>query len=213
MFKDRADAGRKLAEALVKYKNHDVVVLAIPKGGMEIGYFVAQSLGVPLSLIFVRKLPNPQNPESGFGAVAEDGTVFIHEHAASLVPLHLIDWIIEETMKEIRRRARSLRGDEPFPDISGKTIILVDDGIAMGSTMRAAIRMCRNKNAGRIVIASPVTGKTQKEILELYADEVVILDTPHRFMAVADAYQSWYDVTDDEARSIMERNRQPLAVV
>jgi putative phosphoribosyl transferase len=213
MFKDRADAGKKLAETLEKYKNHDVVVLAIPKGGIEVGYEIANHLNVQLSLIMVRKLPNPQNPEAGFGAIAEDGTVFIHEHAASLVPLHLIEWIIEETRKELRRRARVLRGDEPFPDITGKTVILVDDGIALGSTMRVAIRMCRNKNAGRIVVAAPVTGEMQKAMLEKLADEVVILEIPRRFAAVADAYQNWHDVSDNEAKHIIEKNSRPLAAV
>jgi putative phosphoribosyl transferase len=211
MFEDRRDAGERLARALEKYRDkparpagESVIVLAIPRGGVKVAYHVAKHLNAQLEIIVARKLPFPDNPESGFGAVAEDGSTFIFEDAAAWLPQKTVEAIIERQKKEIERRIAVLRKGRPLPDIAGKTVILVDDGIAMGSTMRAAIAMCKKKKAARIVVATPVTGRdTAQEIAEL-VDEIVVLETPLFFRAVAQVYRNWYDVPDSEVLTIIE---------
>lgn len=207
MFADRRDAGRKLAMALKKYRDHNVLVLAIPRGGVEVGYQVAQYLNADFSILVSRKLPFPDNPEAGFGAIAEDGSVFIAADAALWLPGEQIEHIGKDQIKEINRRIEVLRKGEPLPEIAGRTVILVDDGLAMGSTMRAAIMLCRKKMAGRIVVAVPVAGKRVADEFSQIADEIVVLEMPRNFMAVAQVYENWYDVSDAEVLDIMQRRR------
>ncbi|MFQ5953323.1 MAG: phosphoribosyltransferase, partial [Candidatus Omnitrophota bacterium] len=158
MFEDRKDAGEKLARALDKYKDKGAIILAIPRGGVEVGYQVAKHLNAEFSIIIARKLQFPDNPEAGFGAIAEDGSAFIFEFAKDLFSKEMIGKIAEGEQREIKRRVEILRGGEPLPDIKGKVVIIVDDGIAMGSTMRTAIMLCKNKKAAKIVVGSPVAG-------------------------------------------------------
>lgn len=139
MFDNRKDAGEKLGRALEKYRDKGVLVLAIPKGGVEVGYEVTKYLNAEFSIIISRKLPFPDNPESGFGAVAEDGSMFIFDFAKDFFPPEMIDSILSEQRSEIERRIAVLRKGKPLPEIKGRTVILVDDGIAMGSTMRASL--------------------------------------------------------------------------
>ncbi len=204
VFRDRKDAGEKLARKLQKYKDQDVLVLAIPRGGVEVACEVSRYLHSPMSLLITRKLPFPDNPESGFGAIAEDGSIFTFSNAAMWLSRQNIDRIIHEQTEEISRRALILRKGDPLPDITGRTIILVDDGLAMGSTMRASIMLCRKRNAGRIVVAVPVAGSEVAEDIGNLVDEIVVLETPRDFMAVAQVYMNWYDVSDDEVLEIME---------
>lgn len=206
MFADRKDAGRQLGHALNKYKGHDALVLAIPRGGVEVGYYVAEELGIPLSLVVVRKLPWPYNPESGFGAVAEDGSVYFIDRAESQLHAKHIEEILTAQKKEVKRRIEALRNDEPLPEITGKTVILVDDGIAMGSTMRAAIKLCHNKHAASIVVAAPVAGPDTAADMAKLVDDVVILEIPPFFRAVAEVYQNWYDVPDEEVIALLSKN-------
>ena len=203
MFEDRKDAGKKLASALMKYKDKDVLVLAIPRGGVEVAYEVAKTLSAKLDIVVSKKLPLPENPEAGFGAIAEDGSIFINEIATRYLNPETIDQIKAEQVHEIRRRINVLRSGKPLTSINNKTIILVDDGIAMGSTMRAAIMLCKNKGAKKIIVASPVAGpETVREISRL-VDEMVILEKPIFFQAVAQVYVNWYDVSDSEVVQIM----------
>ena len=204
MFDDRRDAGRQLAKALADYQDKDVVVLAIPRGGVEVGYQVARALDADFSLVVVRKLPFPDNPEAGFGAIAEDGSTVIIERATYGLFRESIERIIEFQREEIERRVQVLRGGDPLPDLKGKTVILVDDGIAMGSTMRAAIKLCENQGAGRIVVAVPVTGERVAQEIGARVDEIVVLEKPPFFRAVAQVYRNWYDVSDREVLHIME---------
>ncbi len=205
MFEDRKDAGEKLAEALHAYKDKDALVLAIPKGGIEVGYQVAKALNAGFSIIITRKLPYPDNPEAGFGAIAEDGSTFIFEFAAYELLPHNIERVAEEQRQEITRRIAILRQGKPLPKITDRIVILVDDGIAMGSTMRASIKLCKNQNAGKIVVAAPVAGpRVVKELTEL-VDDIVVVETPPFFRAVAQVYRNWYDVSDQEAIEILER--------
>jgi putative phosphoribosyl transferase len=207
-FQDRADAGRQLARALEQYRDQQVLVLAIPRGGVQVAYWVAHHLRADLSVVISRKLPFPDNPEAGFGAVAEDGSTYLDQEAAGWLPKSTVRSIIRDQEEEIRRRKSVLRGDRPLPLIAGRTVILVDDGIAMGSTMRASISLCRRQRAGRIVVASPVCGAATAQELERLADEVVILTTPAFFRAVAQVYENWYDVSDEEAIGILNKWQQ-----
>ena len=207
MFEDRMDAGEKLARALKKYRNKNVLVLAIPRGGVEVGYRVAEYLNAGFSIVVSRKLPYPDNPEAGFGAIAEDGSTFIFEDAKRWLSKETIDRIIKEQKQEIKRRVMVLRKGKPLPGIINKTIILVDDGIAMGSTMQAAIMLLRNKKAGKIIVASPVSGKKVAEEIGEGVDEIMVLEKPEFFQAVAQVYRNWYDVSDREVIEIMDRRR------
>jgi putative phosphoribosyl transferase len=205
MFQNRKDAGKRLAKALEKYRNKNALVLAIPRGGVEVGYEIAKYLNSEFSILVSRKLPYPDNPESGFGAIAEDGNTFIFEDAASWLSEETIARIMEEQRGEIERRIKTLRKGKPLPEIKNRTVILVDDGIAMGSTMRASITLCKNRKAGKIVIAAPVSGTETAEEIGRMVDEIVILEMPLFFQAVAQAYINWYDVSDKEVIGIMER--------
>ncbi|MFP4345162.1 MAG: phosphoribosyltransferase [Anaerolineales bacterium] len=207
MFEDRKDAGQQLARALEPYKDEGVLVLAIPKGGAEVGYEVADHLDAEFAFLIARKLPYPNNPEAGFGAVAEDGSLYVSRRAATALPDNLIQVIIDQQREEIERRIEVLRQGRPLPSLKERTVILVDDGIAAGSTMRAAIALCRNQYAGKIVVAAPVSGESVARDLEEMVDEVVILEQPPFFRAVAQVYEKWYDVSDEEAIEILERWR------
>jgi predicted phosphoribosyltransferase len=214
MFKNRKDAGQQLAEALdPQYRAdggpQDVLVLAIPRGGVEVGYQVAKRLNADFSLLVTRKLPFPHNPESGFGALAEgaDDNVFIFDHAAQGLSGRTIDRIVAAQKEEIKRRVRVLRRGQPLPRIARRTVILVDDGIAMGSTMRASVNLCHNRGAGSVVVAVPVAGPRVKRAFEALVDDLVVLESPPFFRAVAQVYENWYDVSDQEVLDIMARWR------
>jgi predicted phosphoribosyltransferase len=204
MFKDRKEAGFRLGEALRKFKGQEPVVLSIPKGGLEIGYEVAKTLQCPLSVLITRKLPFPEYPESGFGAVAEDGSTFIVPGMDKKIPQSTFEDVYREQVDEIKRRVSILRGGKPLPDITGKTVILTDDGIAMGSTMMASINFCRKRNDARLIIASPVASPATASAIGKEVDDAVILVKPGDFQAVAQVYDDWYDVSDMEALSILE---------
>ena len=204
MFADRKDAGQKLARAVEKYRADRPLVLAIPKGGVEVGYEVAKHLGCEFSILIARKLPFPDNPEAGFGAVAEDGSTFINDYAARGLSQHTIDRILKQQRREIKRRIAALRKGRPLPQIADRTVILIDDGIAMGSTMRAAVSLCKNKKAKKIVVASPVAGPSTAAELARIVGDVVVLEKPAFFRAVAQAYASWYDVCDEEVIRILQ---------
>ena len=205
MFQDRRDAGQRLAAALETYRNKHALVLAIPRGGVEVGYQVAQYLAAGFSIVISRKLPFPDEPEAGFGAVAEDGSTFINPQAAHWVDQDMIARIVEQQKREIKRRVDVLRKGLPLPGIENQIVVLVDDGIAMGSTMRVSIDLCRNRQARKIIVAVPVTGRqVEKEIGKL-VDEIVVLEKPRFFHAVAQVYKNWYDVSDEEVIQIMDQ--------
>ncbi len=209
MFKNRKDAGEKLAGALKKYEAENPLILAIPRGGVEVGLQVARELNADFSLIIARKLPFPDNPEAGFGAIAENGSTFIFEDAYYWLAGENIERIKQQQIAEIERRVKALRGGNPLPDMKGRTVILIDDGIAMGSTMRAAIELCKNREARKIVVAVPVAGREVAEEIERKVDELVVLEIPAYFRAVAQAYERWYDVSDEEVLDLLrERIRE-----
>lgn len=204
MFADRIDAGRQLAAALHSYRSRSPIVLAIPRGGVIVGREVAAFLDAELSIIISRKLPYPDNPEAGFGAVAEDGSIYLIPGAEYDVPDSVRAAIIAEQRQVVERALQRLRGGAPLPELTGRTVILVDDGIAMGSTMRAAVICCRNHQAATIVVAAPVAGPQVVRELRQHVDDVVVLLVPRYFRAVAQAYQRWWDVSDEEALAALE---------
>ena len=203
MFEDRKDAGIKLAKALGKYKGKGVLVLAIPRGGVQVGLEVAKHLEADFSILVARKLPYPNEPEAGFGAIAEDGSIVMLEDAAQGIPKRLVDDIIKGENAEIKRRIAVLRNGRPLPPIKDRTVILVDDGIAMGSTIRASIILCRNFLAKKIVVAVPVAGENARGI-EPMVDELIVLEKPIFFRAVAQVYRNWHDVSDEEVLTLMK---------
>jgi predicted phosphoribosyltransferase len=208
VFRDRKDAGRRLGDALLSFQQENPLVLAIPRGGVEVGFQVALRLEAPLAILVARKLPLPGNPEAGFGAIAEDGSTFLVEDMAGIIGPRVVEETICRQKQEIQRRIQILRKGEPLPPLEGRTVIVLDDGIAMGSTIRAAIAMCRNQKVKRIVAAAPVASPSTAEDLKKIADEVVILEKPPHFRAVAQVYEDWYDVTDEEVLRIMAEYRR-----
>jgi len=205
IFRNREDAGRRLGKALEKYRDKKVLVLGIPRGGVEVAFHAAKYLHADLSILVARKLPYPDNPEAGFGALAEDGSAVLSEDARFAPSEDEIRRIGREQEEEIHRRIRVLRKGKPLPEIAGRTVILIDDGLAMGSTMKAAIALCRKRNAAKIVVAVPVAGdRVAREIGKL-VEETVILEKPVPFFAVAQAYADWYDVPDEEVVDLLSR--------
>jgi predicted phosphoribosyltransferase len=204
LFNDREDAGKQLAEALRKYKEKKPLVLAIPRGGVEVGVQVARFLEAEFSIIVARKLPYPDTPESGFGAIAEDGSLYLQSDARYWLPEVAIQAIIQEQTEEMNRRISILRQGKPLPKIFNKTIILVDDGIAMGSTMHASVMLCKNKKAKSIIVAAPVAGERVAMELEQSVDDVMILEKPLPFHAVVQVYRYWHDVSDKEVLNLLK---------
>jgi len=201
VFKDRIHAAELLAKKLWKYKGEDAVVLAIPAGGVPVGYRIAVDLQLPLDLLVVRKLPIPYNPEAGFGALTTDGTIVLNELVVEELGLtkEEIDMYASERMREIKERMGKFRGDRPFPDLKERTAIIVDDGLASGYTMTAAILSARKHQPKRIVVAVPTAHLGALEKISPYADEIICLNIRSGFLfAVADAYLKWYDLDDSE---------------
>ncbi|MGZ8891068.1 MAG: phosphoribosyltransferase [Nitrososphaeraceae archaeon] len=205
MFIDRKDAGIKLAKALNKYKARNILVLAIPRGGVEVGFEVAKYLNSDFDILISRKLPIPDNSEAGFGAIAEDGSIYLDERASSWISETEFERIKSEQLNEIKRRIKVLRNNRPLQEVKNRIVILIDDGLAMGSTMKASIQFCRNNNAKEIVVAVPVAGQDTLEDIKRLVDEIIVLEVPYYFKAVAQIYLNWHDVTDQEVIEIMNK--------
>ncbi|MCL4436714.1 MAG: phosphoribosyltransferase [Thaumarchaeota archaeon] len=200
VFRDRVDAGKRLADKLSRYQSKDVVVLAIPRGGVVVGFEVAGDLGAPLSVIIPRKMGAPGNPELAIGAVTEEGDTYIDSTIVrSLgVTQSYIDEVKQQEVEEIKRRMKTYLGDRPRPELKGKIVILVDDGIATGATMKAAIRTVRRHDPAELVVAVPVAPPETAESLKELADSVVCLETPSFFYAIGQFYQEFDQVGDTE---------------
>lgn len=201
LYKDRLDAGKKLTERLRKYKNKDVLVFAIPRGGVPVGYEVAKFLEAPLDVIVARKLHIPWEPEAGFGALAPDGTMVLNEEMVADLGIDekIIKEVKKEVLEEIRRREKVYRGEKPFPEIKNKTVIVVDDGLASGYTMIAAVKFLRKKEPKKIIVAVPTASESAYHEVKGVADEVITLYTQKGYpYAVASFYKEWYDLSDEE---------------
>ncbi len=212
IFSDRVEAGRRLAEALREYEGKEVVVLAIPRGGVVVGYQVAKRLGAPLDVIAPRKIGAPHNPELAIGAVAEDGTIILDEGLVrSLgVPESYIGEESERQREEIRRRLRLYRGEAPYPELKGHVVILVDDGVATGSTAKAALASIRRRGPEEVVVAIPVAPPSTARELEEEADRVVCLYTPEPFYAIGQFYRDFSQTSDEEVVGLLELNREEV---
>jgi len=201
IFENRQDAGRQLAEKLSGYKGQPVIVLAIPNGGVPVALEVALALEADLDLVISRKIPIPLSPEAGFGAIADDGTIILNEIAVKSIGLsrQQIEYEASKVRAEIKQRSLLYRGNRPLVSVSGKTVIIIDDGLASGFTMMAAVQSVRRRRPKEIIVAVPTASAIALKQVERVADKVVTCVTGYmpRF-AVADFYHRWYDLGDDE---------------
>lgn len=204
MFHDRHDAGRQLAAALNEYKGkNDVIILALPRGGVVVGAEVARALELPLDIVVPRKIGAPGNPEFAIGAITETGKGIFDEETirAYGIPKEYIDETVAKEQKEAQRRLQTYRGNRPPLIFRGKTAILVDDGIATGFTMKAAIASVRTKGVKEIVVAVPVGARDSIDEIKRIADTVLCLDAPSFFGAVGQCYEEFGQTTDEEVIS------------
>ena len=210
-FRDRADAGRQLGEALKpRYGDRpDVLVLALPRGGVPVAYEVARILKAPLDIFVVRKLGVPGHEELAMGAIATGGVRVLNEDVVRQLGIddEAIDAIAAQEQRELERRERAYRGDRPAHDVRGQTVILVDDGLATGSTMRAAVASLRQQGPARIVVAVPVASTEACEELGAEADETVCGATPRPFQGVGRWYQDFSQTSDDEVHELLAQAR------
>jgi len=209
MFEDRADAGKQLGNALQpRYGDRaDVIVLALPRGGVPVGFEVAHILNAPLDVFVSRKLGVPGHEELAMGAIASGGAIVFNEDVVrSLgIPRQAIDRVIERERIELERRECAFRGDRPPRDFRGRTVILVDDGLATGASMHAAIQAVRTQNPAAVVVAVPAAARETCLRLRSYADAVVCLETPEPFYAVSSWYEDFEQTSDDEVRELLAR--------
>jgi len=210
IFENRQDAGRQLAAELNEYSGQPVVVLAIPNGGVPVALEVASALNANLDLIICRKIPMPLNPEAGFGAIADDGTIILNEELVKSIGLsqQQIEYEASKVRAEIKRRSLLYRGDRPLVRVSGKIVMIIDDGLASGVTMMAAVKSVRRRRPEEIVVAVPCASAIAVKQLDKVADKVLTCTTGFmpRF-AVADFYRRWYDLSDDEVIQYLKQWR------
>jgi len=207
-FRNRTDAGRQLAEKLAAYANRpDVLVLALPRGGVPVAVELARALGAPLDVFLVRKLGVPGYEELAMGAVATGGVRVLNDEIVRGLGIseHEIDAVVARELRELSRHDRLYRSDRPPSDVAGRTVILVDDGLATGATMRAAIAAVRQQQPARIVVAVPTASPDTCEALKAEADDVVCAMTPEPFLAVGHWYEDFTQTTDDEVRELLAR--------
>jgi len=208
IFRDRTDAGRRLAAALRPYADDPgVIVLALPRGGVPVGYEVARGLGAPLDVFLVRKLGVPGREELAMGAIASGGVRVVNREVVRELGLAQqdLDEAAAHEADEMRRREEAYRDDRPAPDLRGKTVILVDDGLATGSTMRAAVAAVRRLGPSKVVVAVPVGAAETCREFRAIADDVVCVETPDPFFAVGGWYRDFSQTTDDEVRELLAR--------
>ena len=197
MFADREEAGRRLAETLSEYRGKDALVLALPRGGVVLGAVIARALSLPLDIIAVRKIGHPSAPEFALGAVDEEGTRILNEEEAAMVDP---DWLASETarqMKEAKRRSRVYRSGKVHAHMSGKTAIIVDDGVATGLTMRLAVKVAKVHMPKRVIVATPVSSSEAAEEILKDADEFVVLEPPEEFLGAVGAHYIRFDQVED----------------
>lgn len=208
IYRDRADAGKRLAEQLREYANRDdVIVLGLPRGGVPVAFEVARSLGVPLDIMLVRKLGVPGHEELAMGAIASGGVRVLNEDVVYEIGIgdELIERVTTREQAELERRERAYRNNRPEPDLRGKTVILVDDGLATGATIRAAAQAARQHDARKVIIAAPVGAHETCERLRDVADDVVCAATPAFFIAIGSWYEDFSQTTDAEVTEILTR--------
>ncbi len=213
IYRDRSEAGKQLAARLTKYADRDdVLVLALPRGGVPVGFEVARQLRVPLDIFLVRKLGVPGHEELAMGAISTGGVRVLNEDTIDYlrIPASVIDAVAASESRELERRERAYRGDQPEPDVRGKVVILVDDGLATGSTMRAAAAALRQQEPARIVVAVPVSAPQTCDEYRIGVDEIICAKTPEPFYGVGLWYEDFSQTTDEEVRELLERARNEI---
>ncbi|MGJ0428211.1 phosphoribosyltransferase [Methylobacter sp.] len=206
-FEDRAYAGRLLGQALAKYANRpDVIVLALPRGGVPVGFEAAQAINASLDIMLVRKLGTPGHEELAMGAIASGGiTVFNAELVSRLhIGPELMEAAIKREQQELERREQAYRGNHPLPVVENRHVILVDDGLATGASMRAAVAALRQRNPASVIVAIPVAPPDTVAMLKEEADEVICLAMPEPFSAVGRWYKDFSQTTDEDVKSLLE---------
>jgi putative phosphoribosyl transferase len=206
IFQDRTDAGQQLAERLLSYaRRDDVIVLGLPRGGVPVAFEVAQRLAVPLDVFVVRKLGLPGHEELAMGAIAPGGVRVLNEDVLYVVPdaQSIVEMVTAIEREELERRERNYRNDRPPADFNGRTVILIDDGLATGATMRAAVAALRQQGAAKIIVAAPVGAPGTCQDLKNAADEVICLQTPAAFIGVGQYYADFSQTTDEEVRELL----------
>jgi len=210
IYENRRDAGIKLAEKLTAFKNTPVVVLAIPNGGVPIALEVAKSLeNAEFDVVISRKIPMPLSPEGGFGAIADDGTMILNEEIAKSIGLTMtqIDYEANKVRAEIKKRTLLYRGNRPLTRVIGKVVIIIDDGLASGITMKAALSSIRHRAPREIIVAVPTASTTGLAMVSGTADKVITGATSAPPYAVADYYRHWYDVSDEDVVRFLDQWR------
>ena len=208
LFRDREEAGKRLAEAVKRFKGEDVVVLGIPRGGLVVANEVAKALGAPLDIVVTRKLEAPEEPEYALGAVTQEGDVIMNRQAAESLGVspEYLDDQVRRKREEVKERMQRLRGDAPYPRLEGKLVIIVDDGIATGGSVVAAVISVRKRKPKEIVVAVPVAPADAIEMLAEEGAKVVCLETPGLFFAIGEFYRNFDQVDDLEVRRILDEN-------
>jgi putative phosphoribosyl transferase len=207
-FRDRTEAGQLLASTLMRYANrNDVLVLGLPRGGVQVAYEIARALNAPLDVMVVRKLGVPGEEELALGAIGPGGTRVLNADVIRMlgIPDSAIEAVARQEQQELERRMRRYRGSRPPPDMRGRVVILVDDGIATGATMRAAIAAVRQQQPARIIVAAPVAAAETCAALRKEVHEVICLLEPEVFWGVGVWYQHFPQLTDDEVQALLER--------
>lgn len=205
MFSTRQQAGVELARALGRFALRSPILLALPRGGLPIARVVAGALSAPLDVLIVRKLGAPQNPEFAFGAVGEGGIVVLDDQSISGLGLSDVirDRVIAEALSEVDRRVQTYRHGRPLKDVKGKSVIIVDDGLATGATAEAAVRVVKALGANYVVLAVPTGSRQAVDRLASMCDEVVCLDIPEWFGSVGSQYETFPQVSDDEVVAML----------
>lgn len=203
MFENREEAGVKLAQKLENLITENTIILAIPRGGVNIGYEISKKYNVPLDVVIVKKIGHPRNPEYAIGAVSVDSN-FINPQHVNISENYIRSQIMEK-QNEASERYEELRGDKPPLNLKDKQVIIVDDGVATGATMKMAVRVVKNKNPEKVIVAIPVAPPSAVDSLKEVADEVVAILEPDNFMALGQFYRDFSQVPTDEAKKLLER--------
>ncbi len=208
LFRDRTDAGRVLAQRLKAYANRtDVLVLALPRGGVPVAFEVAEALKAPLDIFIVRKLGVPGHEELAMGAIATGGVRVVNDDVVSQLGLSdaVVDAVAAREEKELERREHAYRGSRATPDVRGRTVILVDDGLATGATMRAAVAALRKQQPARLIVAVPVAASQTCDEFRTEVDEIVYGETPEPFLGVGRWYHDFSQTTDEEVHRLLKK--------